>query len=293
MRVNSRKLLFMPQSLNRSIELYYSEIGRTNPIKDINEERRLIFNWQKYKDTSARDALLQSHLRFVVTMARRRTKNPEQLEDIIASGNLGLVKALDRYDLSRRPAVRFLTYAGAWINKEMLDNDYTTSSLVRIPTHRQKAQRKQAKAFRKVLLEFGPDSTEVHNCPDSIPEGRTVDLEDIREVIENRRYFIRDGNRTAARNITDNDLLRMSHSMYEFTHTDQILRDTIQQLPVREQTVLNLYYGIKDEPRNLVQIAALLEISPERIRQIKISGVKLLKELLVSQHAVAAPTDAY
>lgn len=284
----------MSQVLLRSVSRYYEEIGRTTPVADPDEERRLILRWQKNKDAVARDILLKGHLRFVVTMARRRSKDPDRLQDLIAAGNLGLVKALDRYDLSRRPPVRFLTYAGSWINKEMLDNDYATSSLVHVPTHRQKAQRKKAKEFQRALQEHGPTSRKTKKLDPGLPEGVTVALDDLREVLENRRYFGDPASRgTRPHWLTDNDVAQMSDSLRETVDTDKVLRRAIALLPHREQVVLNLYFGIKDDCRNLVQIAALLEMSPERVRQIKISGVKQLKDILAEKHAVTSPNDAY
>ncbi len=280
----------MPQVLNRSVTLYYDEIGRTTPVSDPDEERRLILRWQKHKDAKARDILLKGHLRFVVKLARKRTKDHDRLQDLIAAGNLGLVKALDKYDLTRRPPTRFLTYAGWWIQKEMLDNDYATSTLVHVPTHRQKAQRKKAKAFQLALQKHGPTPQTTSLNP-GYPEGMTVALDELRDVIENRRYF--DESHKVPGWVSENDIALMSESMRETTDTDRVLRLAISHLPPREQTVLNLYFGVKDDPRNLVQIAALLEMSPERVRQIKIAGVKQLKDVLADRHAVTSPCDAY
>ena len=283
----------MNQALNRSTTLYYAEVGHTHPVNNLAEEQRLIALWQNNQDTKARDALLQGHLRFVVKMARNRSRDPEKLEDLIAAGNLGLVKALDRYDLNRRPAVRFLTYAGAWINKEMLDNDYA-SSLVHVPTHRQKAQRKKAKQFQKALQKHGPDSRKMLKMNPGLPEGTTVCLDDLREGIEmSRNRNAQDKNCGKPSWLTDNDVATMSAILPENASTDGVLRHAIDKLPVREQTVLNLYYGVKDDPRNLVQIAALLEMSPERIRQIKIAGVKQLRSILADHHNMTAACDAY
>ena len=284
----------MNQALNRSVTLYYAEVGHTRPVNNLAEEQRLIALWQNNQDTKARDALLEGHLRFVVKMARNRSRDPEKLEDLIAAGNLGLVKALDRYDLSRRPAVRFLTYAGAWINKEMLDNDYS-SSLVHVPTHRQKAQRKKAKQFQKALQKHGPDSRKMLKLNPGLPEGVTVGLDELREGIETCHRIEASGhhNRSKPSWLTDNDVSSMSTTLPENASTDSVVRHAIDKLSVREQTVLNLYYGVKDEPRNLVQIAALLEMSPERIRQIKIAGVKQLRSILADQHNMTAACDAY
>jgi len=251
----------MSTGTNRSVSLYYGEISRITPVSDPQEERRLIHRWQKHRDIKARDALVRSHLRFVVTLARKRSRDPDRLQDLIASGNIGLIKALDRFDLKRTPPIRFLTYAGFWINKEISDEDYATSSLVRVPTHRQKAQRKQAKIFQRAVQAHGPDARQVKKMDPGAPEGVTVALEIFHDA---------EPTMTPSREAHEVDVDR----------SNLLLRRAIGQLPLREQTVLNLYFGVKDDPRNLVQIASILGMSPERVRQIKINGVKQLRSSL-------------
>lgn len=262
----------MSQGLSRSGALYYTEISRTNPVSDPQEERQLIARWQKKKDIVARDTLVQSHLRFVVTLARRRSQDPDRLQDLIAAGNFGLLKALDKYDLNHKPQTRFLTYAGWWIQQEIADEDYATSSLVHVPTHRQKAQRKQARMFQRALQEHGPNAKKVTKMDPGIPEGVMITIDTLRD--------------------SPCEAEGSSPMAYDACQSNQLLRTAIGGLPLREQTVLNLYFGVKDEPRNLVQIAAILEMSPERVRQIKISAVKQLRTALEAQ-AVLSPSDAY
>lgn len=257
--------------MGRSASLYYNEIARTTPINDPDEERRLIYQWQRYKNIAARDALLHSHLRFVVKVARRFTKDPDLLPDIIAAGNVGFVKALDKFDKSKK--TRFLTYAGWWIQEEIYKELYGSNSLVHVPVHRQKANRKKAKIFQKALAEYGPDAAQVRGMDQGTPEGITVTLDVLRESEED-------------------DPMRMPTS-YEASAVNGKLRHAIASLPTREQTVLNLYYGIKDDKRNLVQIASILGMSPERVRQIKLSGEKQLRTTLERTHAILSSRDAY
>lgn len=280
----------MNHGLSRSVTLYYEELARTIPV-DPDEERRLIHRWQKDKDLAARDTLLKGHLRFVVSVAKKRTRDPDKLQDTIAAGNLGLVKALDRFDLKRRPPIRFLTYAGWWINKEILDNDYATSSLVHVPTHRQKAQRKRTKEYHQAVLKHGPDAKKTRKLQPSMPEGSTVSLDLLREAIEDRRYF--NESDWLGRHITDGDVATLTNNISEGSHADRAIRDAISLLPPRVQTVLNLYFGVKDDARNHVQIAAILEMSPERVRQLKIAGIKQLREVMAAHHGVEAPDDVY
>lgn len=249
----------------RTTSIYGAEIARTPVVSDPTEERQLIWRWQKKKDLKAREALVQSHLRFVVQQARRRTKDPERVKDLTAAGNVGLLLAADRYDLRRRPALRFLTYAGWWVRKEMSDLDYATSTLVHVPTHRQKAQRRKARDYQLSLRQNGPGARDA--LDPGVPDGATVPLELSHEA-----------------EAAEADTLLFE--TLETSQTHALLRDLISGLPLREQTVLNLYFGVKDEPRNLVQIAALMDRSSEHVRQIKINGMRLLKGAL-EQHMVA------
>jgi len=258
----------MSANVSRSTSLYFTAIAKTVPISDPTEEWRLIQRWQRDKDVHARDTLIQSHLRFVVTLARKRSRDSDRLSDLIAAGNLGLLKAADKYDLKRKPAPRFLTYAGWWIQKEIADEDYATSSLVHVPTHRQKAQRKRAKAFQRALQKVGPNNTATVNIDPGVPEGIIVTIDELRDTSD----------------------IEIDTTNAQCSNT--LLRRVINQLPTREQTVLNLYYGTKDDPRNLVQIAAILGMCPERVRQIKINGVRLLRDVLKTQD-ISTSQDAY
>lgn len=262
----------MSQGLARSATLYYNDLLHTRLVSSPKEERQLIYRWQKRRDMKARDTLIKSHLRFVVTCARKWSRDPDRLSDLIASGNLGLLKALDKFDLSRKPPTRFLTYAGWWIQKEIADEDYATSTLVHVPTHRQKAQRRQAKEFQRVLQAHGPNSKKLTKMSPGAPEGISVSIDALHETVD--------------------DTPIGASNAFDTVKTDLLLRRIIGGLPLREQTVLNLYFGVKDEPRNLVQISAILGMCPERVRQIKITGMKQLRALL-STKDVDSADDAY
>jgi RNA polymerase sigma factor (sigma-70 family) len=275
----------MAADLPRSIARYYAEISQTSLINE-QEERRLILLYKRHRDTKARDQLISSHLRFVVAVARKHTKDTDQLQELIAAGNIGLLTALERYDLKRKvrspmgngPArpVRFLTYAGWWVQEAIFKEIYS-NSLVHVPTHRQKAQRKRAKAYAKALTQFGPDK--LKEMDPGLPEASTVDLDKLDDRLRMQ----------GSSHGEDED----DASSFQESHAARLLRQEIAQLPPREQTVLNCYFGIKDCTRNLPQIAALLGMSPERIRQIKIEAVKTLRERMQAHHAVNSASDVY
>jgi RNA polymerase primary sigma factor len=260
----------MVTDATRISSMYYAEIARTPLVDDPDEERRLLRRWQQKGDVEARDAIVNTHLRFVVKMAHKRTKDPEAVKDYIASGNIGLLRAADKFEWNRKPYIRFLTYAGWWIYKEMSDQDYTTSSLVHVPAHRQKTQRRQAREFRAAVQEHGPEAASVRAMNPGLPEGVVTTIE-------------------AARHTPDLPDIE-PQATYGVDRLRKLVRENIARLPPREQTVLNLYFGIKDDARNLVQIAAIMGMCPERVRQIKINGMQLLQaefeeEMLTSEDA--------
>lgn len=259
----------MGNEASRTAATYYAEIAKTPLIDDPEEEKRLLRRWQKKRDVKARDAIVQTHLRFVVKMAHRRTKDPEAVKDFIAAGNLGLLKAADKFDWKRKPYIRFLTYAGWWIYEEMSNQDYTSATLVHVPAHRQKAQRRMAREYRAAIQENGPDH--VRDMNPGLPEGVVVPIESARNTAS--------ADDTAPESQYGEDRLRA------------LVRAGIDRLPPREQTVLNLYYGVKGEECNLVQIARMMGMCPERVRQIKINGMQLLQRELQSRVKLTA-TDA-
>ena len=262
----------MVTDATRVSSMYYAEIARTPLVDDPQEERRLLRRWQQQQDVGARDAIVKTHLRFVVRMAHKRTKDPEAVKDYIAAGNIGLLKAADKFEWNRKPYIRFLTYAGWWIYKEMSDQDYTTSSLVHVPAHRQKTQRRQAREFRAAIQENGPEAANVQAMNPGLPEGIVTTIDAAHHVpsepeAEPAAFFRADRVRT-------------------------LVRECIAKLPPREQTVLNLYFGVKDDARNLVQIAAIMGMCPERVRQIKINGMQLLQTELKGPAGLTSE-DAY
>jgi len=261
----------MGNNQQRVASMYYAEVARTPLVDDPREEKRLLKRWQCQQDVKARDAIVQTHLRFVVKMAHKRSRDPEAVKDFIAAGNLGLLKAADKFDWARKPYIRFLTYAGWWVYEEMSTQDYTTT-LVHVPAHRQKAQRRNAREFRAAVQAHGPDAAQVQDLNPGLPEGVVTSIE-------------------AARHTPDSSEAD-PHSTYGAERLRSLVRNGIDQLPPREQTVLNLYYGVKDDARNLVQIAAIMGMCPERVRQIKINGMQLLHDDLKTRIGLSTD-DAY
>lgn len=241
---------------------YYASLGNIRAVTDPEEERVLIRLWQRHRDARARDLVVQSHLRFVVRQARRKTADRIAIQDYIAAGNLGLLRAIEpgHFNPERTPYIRFLTYAGTWVYKEMMDQDYASSSTVHIPTHKQKKQRKQAHAQRIAAAQHGPHS-EAASAVEFVTYP-VICLEDVRDE------ELDAGVETA--------------SEYHVKQLSDLLEAALSQLPTREATILRLHFGVRDAPRSLEQIGKIMTMTPERVRQIKVVALRLIRRVLES-----------
>lgn len=236
---------------------YYASVGNTRAVTDPGEERVLIRLWQRHQDARARDIVVQSHLRFVIRQAHRKTNDHNALQDYIAAGNLGLLRAIEsgHFNPERVPYIRFLTYAGAWVYKEMMDQDYASSSTVHIPIHKQKEQRKQAHAQRMAATKHGPHS-------------------DAASATEYVTYPV-----VCIEDLGDEELCAGVEiaSEYHAKQLSDLLEAALSQLPTREATIIRLHFGVRDEPRSLEQIGKIMSMTPERVRQIKVSALRLVR----------------
>lgn len=247
----------MLRTASPSLARYFDEVSRAPLITDADVEFGLILRWQQNADRSAREILTKSHLRFVIREAMKHAGTDDQrLEEYISAGNIGLLEAIDRYDPARR--LRLLTYAYHWIRKNILDAHYREPA-AHVPAHKIKAQKREAKeAQRQRNLGHSVDVPQ--------PEGVAVALDSLLETP------------------SDADPSR-NHFGIDDAHMARHLRIAIARLPPRYQTVLNLYYGMKDEPRTDHQIARFLDVSTERARQLRTDATKKLRGMLHDREA--------
>lgn len=215
------------------------------------------------RNFKARDRLISGALRFVVKVAKEyafRTKGPnfdnEVLTSLISAGNIGLLVAADRFDTTRN--TKFLTYAAWWVREKILE-ELDSQGIIRVPAHKQKALRAQRKHGA------GIDVEQPH-----------VTLDDV-EAID-------------AAGHCDQSLERDLVNTYGLT----MLRQALDELSLRERDkyIVLAYYGSREEPKNLRQISKRVDLSSERVRQIKKDTMAQLKAYLAANH-VAASRDVF
>ena len=222
------------------------------------------------RDFNARDKLITSNLRFVVKTAAAFTKNRERLLQLISAGNVGLLLALDKFNAHLD--TRFLTYAAWWVRKEMLD-EINASSLVYVPSHKQK---KYCKAMKQAVFVCRLCGVQVSQ-PGSEPPCPHGDHVFVPLKVKEQLPTV-----LSIDNVTLLDPKQVESTAID-TDSAKTIRKLIGRLKLksRDKFILLQYYNIppgvrNSVPKSLHQLAEIVGITPERIRQIK---ERVLKDL--------------
>lgn len=249
---------------DRSFFTYFNEVGATE-ILDPETERKLFSRYKHKKDIEARDRLLESCLRFVVKLAHRFTNNIDLMKDLLAAGNLGLMRALDRFDPNRN--TRFLSYATNWVLLEMREELHDTDQ-VSMPRWRQKAVIKIKRAKARIRAREGIEA-DIGRLSDetNLTTDQVASLK-----IEALHFKPLTEHVTRAPENLDEDILA--------TERKAIIKQLVDHLPSRERFVVRAYFGMAGITMNLKQIASFLGVTSERVRQIKVDGLDKIERYL-------------
>jgi RNA polymerase primary sigma factor len=273
-----RQLKIIKQVTNRetpSLDKYLIEIGKIDLIT-ADEEVDLAKKIHK-GDLNARDRLINANLRFVVSVSKQYQHQGLSLPDMINEGNLGLIKAAERFDETR--GFKFISYAVWWIRQSILQALAEQSRIVRLPINRIGHINKMKRVFTSLEQEYQREPTTLE-----ISQALELAPDDVKNAIKNAgRYISMDaplsndegGNMydvyiSADNSSPDKDLLMDSLS--------KEIERALNTLTTREAEVIRLYYGLNGRPSHtLEEIGEEFNITRERIRQIKEKGIKRLK----------------
>ncbi len=276
-----RHLKIARQVTNRdsaSLDLYLSEIGKTGLIS-VDEEITLA---RKIKegDRTALILLIKSNLRFVVSVAKQYQNQGLTLPDLINEGNLGLIKAAERYDETR--GFKFISYAVWWIRQSILQAIAEQSRIVRMPGNMIGALSKINKAFTKLEQDYQREP-----MPEEIADLLKLQIKIVKEALESSNYHV---SADAPLIGSDGDKMTLYDTLInkespspDFSLIKGSLRIEIERvfktLPEREAEILRYYFGLIGEgPLSIDEIAELLQLSRETVRQLKEKGLKNLKK---------------
>lgn len=273
-----RQLKITKQVTNRespSLDKYLHEIGKVALISA--EEEVALAKKIKKGDDEALSTLIQANLRFVVSVSKQYQNQGLTLPDLINEGNVGLIKAAQRFDETR--GFKFISYAVWWIRQSILQALAEQSRIVRLPLNKIGSINKVNSAFARLEQEFQrePTALEIAEVLDMAPK-------EVREALKvNTRHLSMDAPLVSEEENTLYDVMLSSDSASpDASLLDESLQREINRslstLSTREADIIKLYYGLGGEPPySLEEIGKLFSLTRERVRQIKEKAIKRLK----------------
>ncbi len=261
---------------NRSLDVYLHEINKT-PLLTREQEQDLA---RKIRGGSqeALDQLVKANLRFVVSIAKQYANQGLSLEDLINDGNLGLIKAAHRFDEKR--GYKFISYAVWWIRQAMLQSLAEHSRIVRLPLNRAGTLYRIGKVSRQLDQKLGrqPTAAEIAKQLDiSVEEVEdTMHIANTHVSLDDPYSNDKDDN-ALVDYLTDDGQADPDEGTYSNALSEDMER-ALNTLTEREKLILTLYFGIDGEdPMTLEDIGKRLNLTRERIRQIKEKAIQRLR----------------
>ena len=262
--------------INDSVRMYLKEIGRV-PLLSADEEVALALRIQE-GETEAKQELAEANLRLVVSIAKRYVGRGMQFLDLIQEGNMGLMKAVEKFDHTK--GFKFSTYATWWIRQAITRAIADQARTIRIPVHMVETINKLVRVQRQLLQDLGREPT-----PEEIGAEMDLPTEKVREILKIAQEpvsletpigeeddshlgdFIEDDNATSPADHTAYALLK------------EQLDEVLEQLTDREENVLRLRFGLdkNGEIRTLEQVGQVFGVTRERIRQIEAKALRKLR----------------
>jgi RNA polymerase primary sigma factor len=252
------------------LRIYVREVSRF-PLLDQEEEARLA-RAMASGVAGARERLITSSLRIVVSIAREYGDVGLSLLDLIQEGNIGLIEAVDRFDIER--GYRLSTYASWWIRRAILTAITTHSRMIRIPDYLFRAVRRMEQM--RALSEDGRvDEEEITRALGiSVDRLRQIERE-VSEIVSLDQAITTDSEETLE-DLLAEEALSPEHEALRILFHDELER-VLERIPARQAAALRLHYGVEDGcPYNFSEIGRILEISRERARQLVKQGLSQL-----------------
>ena len=269
--------LFLQEGLaiDDPVRMYLKEIGK---IPLLTPERETYLAEQiSVGDKAAKDELIEANLRLVVSIAKRHVGKGMYFLDLIQEGNLGLIKAVEKFDYSK--GYKFSTYATWWIRQAITRAIADQARTIRIPVHMVETIHKVSRTARQLLQEFGREPT-----TDEIAESLGITADKVREIMKIAQDPVsletpigEEEDSHLGDFVEDNDSPAPSDSA-SYSLLREQLCNILHTLTPREEQVIKLRFGLEDgRPRTLEEVGKKFEITRERIRQIEAKALRKLR----------------
>ncbi|MDO5485558.1 MAG: RNA polymerase sigma factor RpoD [Lachnospiraceae bacterium] len=269
--------LTIPDSVNIEdpVRMYLKEIGKV-PLLTAEEEQDLAQRMED-GDEEAKKRLAEANLRLVVSIAKRYVGRGMLFLDLIQEGNLGLIKAVEKFDY--RKGFKFSTYATWWIRQAITRAIADQARTIRIPVHMVETINKLVRVSRQLLQELGREPT-----PEEIAEKMDIPVDRVREIIKisqepvSLETPIGEEEDSHLGDFIQDDNVPVPADAAAFTLLKEQLHEVLGTLTEREQKVLKLRFGLDDgRARTLEEVGKEFNVTRERIRQIEAKALRKLR----------------
>ncbi len=262
-------------SVEDPVRMYLKEIGKVALLTG--EEEIELAKRMEAGDEEAKKRLAEANLRLVVSIAKRYVGRGMLFLDLIQEGNLGLIKAVEKFDYTK--GYKFSTYATWWIRQAITRAIADQARTIRIPVHMVETINKLIRVNRQLLQELGREPT-----PEETAEEMNLPVERVREILKisqepvSLETPIGEEEDSHLGDFIQDDNVPVPAEAAAFTLLKEQLTEVLQTLTDREQKVLELRFGLKDgRARTLEEVGKEFNVTRERIRQIEAKALRKLR----------------
>ena len=256
-------------SVDDPVRMYLKEIGKV-PLLSPDEEIEL-------GDEAAKKKLAEANLRLVVSIAKRYVGRGMQLLDLIQEGNLGLIKAVEKFDY--RKGYKFSTYATWWIRQAITRAIADQARTIRIPVHMVETINRLVRTQRQLVQKLGREAT-----PEELAKELDMPVDRVREIMKisqdpvSLETPIGEEEDSHLGDFIQDDNVEVPADAATYTLLHEQLMEVLSTLTEREQKVLRLRFGLDDgRPRTLEEVGRQFNVTRERIRQIEAKALRKLR----------------
>lgn len=262
------------------LQLYFNAISQ---IKLLSKEEMSVL-WKKvHSDKKAFDKIVEQNYRLVIPIAKRFMKKGIEFMDLIEEGNMGLIKAVEKFDLSKN--IAFSTYAVYWIEQYIRKAIENQTKTIRIPSHVWDALNAWMKTWSKLREKLNREPT-----VDEVAKKLKLNKKQTTNLLKAASVFngtssleapLGDDSEVFVKDIIIDDV-KTPESITEIIRTNDDIGTALNHLPDREREIIRMRFGIGGiKPMSLEEIGKVLKISRERVRQLEIKALKRLKGIFV------------
>ncbi len=262
-------------SIDDPVKMYLKDIGKV-PLLSGEEEARLAQLMQE-GDEDAKKKLSEANLRLVVSIAKRYVGRGMQFLDLIQEGNLGLMKAVDKFDYTK--GFKFSTYATWWIRQAITRAIADQARTIRIPVHMVETINRTVRVSRTLLQQLGREPTPEEIAKEmGVPEEKVIEIQKIAQDPVSLETPIGEEEDSHLVDFIEDDKTIAPGDVAAYSVLKEQMLGVLHKLTPREEMVLRLRYGIDDgRPRTLEEVGKEFNVTRERIRQIEAKALRKLR----------------